>query len=411
MPYLGGVDPNTLIPPPTDINDSNQDETIAIVVIFLGVLTFCVVACRVVSRWRSRILGIDDYAVVPALLCYLGWTAMSAWYNLHSGIGKPLGDVTYGEFIRFYQGVFVAAWMYPIMSAAIRVSILLFYRRIFAKGNPWYTKSINALLLLQGVYVIVFEITPGFSCRPFPDAWDPIKRLTSCTDFYIDQTIALYSVSLAFDIILLVFPIYAVSKLKISLKKRCGVGIIFALGTGGNNTTAPASRLHTSSQFSRMNQKIGNLQTPTVSLSHFAFFCLIHNFATMILTVYLPGFNYQASMYMPPQYNSYGKLFWIPTQVEPTVALIGTSLPAWLQIYSAASLQFSRIRSSIQSYRRASASGNSHESNRQSQSGLKHRPAAARKDADKHMGDSEIELRPMPFGNGNNSASVPSRGT
>ena len=41
------------------------------------------------------------------------------------------------------------------------------------------------------------------------------------------------------------------------------------------------------------------------------------------------------------QYNQYGKMFWIPTQVEPTVPLIGTSVPAMLCIGSAASLQVS----------------------------------------------------------------------
>ena len=55
---------------------------------------------------------------------------------------------------------------------------------------------------------------------------------------------------------------------------------------------------------------------------------------------------------MPPQYNAYGRIFWIPTQVEPAVALIGTSLPAMLQLYSAASLQFSKMRSARSSDRK-----------------------------------------------------------
>ena len=33
------------------------------------------------------------------------------------------------------------------------------------------------------------------------------------------------------------------------------------------------------------------------------------------------------SMLIPPQFDTYGVSFWIPSQVEPTVALIGTSLP------------------------------------------------------------------------------------
>lgn len=155
---------------------------------------------------------------------------MAAYFNLHSGLGKPLGEITYGEFINFYKGIFVAAWMYPIMSAAIRVSVLFFYRRIFAKGNRFYTVFIWAMLFLQLAYVIVFEITPGFSCHPIQDGWNPLLRYINCSDFYIWQTEALYGASLGFDVILLVFPVYAVWKLQMPLKKRLGAAFIFALG-------------------------------------------------------------------------------------------------------------------------------------------------------------------------------------
>jgi hypothetical protein len=34
------------------------------------------------------------------------------------------------------------------------------------------------------------------------------------------------------------------------------------------------------------------------------------------------------SKLVPPQFDKYGKTFWIPSQVEPSVALIGAALPA-----------------------------------------------------------------------------------
>ena len=40
------------------------------------------------------------------------------------------------------------------------------------------------------------------------------------------------------------------------------------------------------------------------------------------------GLQYEMSTLIPPQFDTYGRTFWIPSQVEPTVALIGTSLPA-----------------------------------------------------------------------------------
>ena len=156
---------------------------------------------------------------------------MSAYFNFHSGIGKPIGDITYGEFILFYQGVFIAAWMYPAMSGAIRISILFFYRRLFAKASTFYRNATWVLIAMQAAYIITFEIIPGFSCTPIADGWEPVRRLTSCTDLYIDATIGLYSVSLAFDVILLVFPLWIVFRLQMPIKKRIGVSVIFLIGT------------------------------------------------------------------------------------------------------------------------------------------------------------------------------------
>jgi len=155
---------------------------------------------------------------------------MAAYFNFHSGIGKPIGEITYGEFVTFFKGVFVAAWVYPAMSASIRVSILLFYHRLFAKADTRYRLTIWSLIILQGIYVIIFEVLPGFSCHPIKDAWDPLKRYTSCSMLYINATEALYSVSLAFDVILLVFPIFIVWSLHMPIKRRISASVVFVLG-------------------------------------------------------------------------------------------------------------------------------------------------------------------------------------
>ena len=50
---------------------------------------------------------------------------------------------------------------------------------------------------------------------------------------------------------------------------------------------------------------------------------------------------------IPPQFDTYGKTFWIPSQVEPTVALIGTSLPAIRQSLVSAALDVSKVWSQM----------------------------------------------------------------
>ena len=53
------------------------------------------------------------------------------------------------------------------------------------------------------------------------------------------------------------------------------------------------------------------------------------------------------STLIPPQFDTYGRTFWIPSQVEPTVALIGTSLPAIRQSLASAAQHLSEIWSQV----------------------------------------------------------------
>lgn len=39
------------------------------------------------------------------------------------------------------------------------------------------------------------------------------------------------------------------------------------------------------------------------------------------------GYNYEMSRVVPPQFDSYGVTFWIPSMLEPTLAMICASLP------------------------------------------------------------------------------------
>lgn len=53
------------------------------------------------------------------------------------------------------------------------------------------------------------------------------------------------------------------------------------------------------------------------------------------------------STLIPPQFDTYGRTFWIPSQVEPTVALIGTSLPAIRQSLASAAQRVSKAWSEM----------------------------------------------------------------
>ena len=136
-----------------------------------------------------------------------------------------------GRLTAFLQGILGSAWLYPAMTVSIRTSVLLLYQRLFATPKPRIKYIIRLLLALQAVYLVVYSILPAFICRPLYKAWHPLERQQYFRDWYYYYTqVALFSTSMAFDTILLVLPLYLVSKLQLPLRKRIGVAVMFMLG-------------------------------------------------------------------------------------------------------------------------------------------------------------------------------------
>ncbi|RYP10039.1 hypothetical protein DL765_008238 [Monosporascus sp. GIB2] len=297
---MGSSSPSgELIPPPAERDDTHKVYSIAIACIVLGVLGSVIIGTRLRYRVRTKTIGIDDYAIIPSSVLYIGWTVLTVYSPLAAGVGKPLHEITLAEYTIWFQSIIAATWLYPSMSTGIRVSIILFYYRMFAKGHGMsFTYVIWALLGLQAIYVVVFSILPAFICRPFRYAWLPIERAPYCSSNYWNAlVIALYSVSLAFDIILLFFPIIPVSRLQMPLRKRIGVGVMFAFGASAS---------------------------------------IAASYKLAVYVVDMPRtqtrdpdwLKYLMSRYIPVQFDNYGVTVWIPGQLEPTLALLGASLPA-----------------------------------------------------------------------------------
>ncbi|KAI1208144.1 uncharacterized protein F4807DRAFT_431756 [Annulohypoxylon truncatum] len=305
-----------LIPPPTEINNAHKKYSIAIASIVMGILTTLVALVRLTTRFSSRTLGPDDYAIIPAIILYIAWIALAAYSNLDTGIGKPLWEITVAEYGKWYQCIIAALFLYPAMSASVRVSIILLYRRVFSKSSRYRDILLDVLLGFQGVYVIIFSIMPGFVCTPIQNAQYPLQHTQFCHDvYYANMQTALFSASLAFDTILLVIPIFWVTKLQLPLKKRIGLVIIFVLGAGASIAAAYKLAVQVKETWHHVPQ-------------------------------HLEWFNYLMSRFVPTQFESYGVTFWVPSVVEPTVALIGTSLPALQQLRIKTSQKLSSIRGS-----------------------------------------------------------------
>ncbi|KAF2012411.1 hypothetical protein BU24DRAFT_484056 [Aaosphaeria arxii CBS 175.79] len=260
------MDSSNLLPPPTRINDVHKHYDVAVSVIVMMILATGISIGRLIIRKNTRSFGNDDWAMIPAL------------------------------------GIVATAFIYPAMTAAIRVSILLFYLRIFGKTQSIIKWVIWACLALTAVYVAVFSIIPGLICTPLSATWHILTRKDHCKSdqMYYDYNVALYSASLGMDILLLIIPIYPVMGLRMPLRRRLGALFIFALGT-----SACVAASYKLAVWVTQWQRTGNIDPS--------------------------WFKTQMSRVIPPQWDSFGYTFWLPSQVEPTVAIIGSALPAYRQ--------------------------------------------------------------------------------
>lgn len=78
----------------------------------------------------------------------------------------------------------------------------------------------------------------------------------------------------------------------------------------------------------------------------------------------MPGLQYEMSTLVPPQFDEYGKTFWIPSQIEPSVALIGAALPA---LYPMVQGAMHRVMATISSISSTASSGSRTRSHPESQ--------------------------------------------
>ena len=130
-------------------------------------------------------------------------TAVCCLISVQWGGGKHLWVVTHSEFTKLYQTTYAFVIIYITCISATKISILLFYRRIFGTGIVW------ALVLgLTIAHWAEVTITWLVGCRPIDYYWRQYTDPTatgSCIDaplFYFCNGI----IGLVIDVAILLVP-------------------------------------------------------------------------------------------------------------------------------------------------------------------------------------------------------------
>lgn len=137
-----------------------------------------------------------------------------------------MADVDPVLYVGFFKIMYAAILLYIFTCLFVKVSIVLFYRRLGHEKK--YVRAVWFLIILNILVCITMSLPAAFSCRPVAFFWD-----TSLDGKCIEQQ-KLYTVNSALNVFLdfsiLLLPIPIVWKAQMPLKRRLMIIALFGLG-------------------------------------------------------------------------------------------------------------------------------------------------------------------------------------
>ncbi|KAA8649903.1 hypothetical protein EYZ11_001179 [Aspergillus tanneri] len=203
-------------------------EAATLVPLILASLVF---VCRVVSKiihlgggW-----GWDDSTITVAYGIALAIFIINA-SMINYGFGKDMWDIVPFENITTVYKLFYAFVLcYKIQISLAKISVCLFLLRIFSSRLFRYVTYV--VIALNVAIAVTWFTCDLLRCIPVYIAWAGWTGEESgqCIDF-ITVTLTNALVNIFVDVAMVAAPVYEITKLQLSKRKKVGVGLMFAMG-------------------------------------------------------------------------------------------------------------------------------------------------------------------------------------
>ncbi|CAG7968649.1 unnamed protein product [Penicillium nalgiovense] len=202
--------------------------------IAIAAIQIIIVGARFYTRYIQRVAnGIDDYLMIPALTASLAQSALYIYLVKRGGVGYHLEYVaqTPSKLVILQKGLYANQILdFPFTIAPAKISILLFYVRIFPiRKFQIFAYIVGAVVLGHGIGVLLAAI---FQCSPIAYTWDKTIVGGSC----FNQEAFFRYVSppnILTDILILVMPLPYVWKLHTHVGHKVALSGVFLLGSLG----------------------------------------------------------------------------------------------------------------------------------------------------------------------------------
>ncbi|EFX06568.1 cfem domain containing protein [Grosmannia clavigera kw1407] len=145
------------------------------------------------------------------------------------GLGRDIWTITPKNITGILYLYYWDELLYLAALPMTKISILLFYRRIFP--SPFFRRAVWLLIGCNVGYLIAFNIVSVYQCSPLEGAWKAWDGTVQahCRDINA-QSWAAAIINIALDLATIILPLPELSKIRLSIAKKFQVLLMFSLG-------------------------------------------------------------------------------------------------------------------------------------------------------------------------------------
>ncbi|MCJ1479222.1 hypothetical protein MMC13_007907 [Lambiella insularis] len=212
--------------PPGYLDQNLGPEAIAIMIPFIVLASLAVVGRLASRKIKNLAWEVDDLVAVFALILTWGCFVCGI-ICIHYGVGKHVQAVPMVDLVQFKKTLYGFNLIYVTTPPAIKLCILLMYRRLFPTRH--FTLAVYILGSVLILWWIVSFVMGVVNCMPIPGFWNPTLS-ARCINFE-NYSIGYAVVNISTDLIILTLPIRVVWRLQLPIGQKIGLTFIFLLGS------------------------------------------------------------------------------------------------------------------------------------------------------------------------------------
>ncbi|OTA99779.1 hypothetical protein M426DRAFT_324849 [Hypoxylon sp. CI-4A] len=209
----------------------SEDRTaiVSIIAFVFGALGLLAFILRCVARLLGpHSWGHDDSVMCVVMCLEIAFAAISIPIS-QNGLGLDMWFVPHDQVTEILRLYYYDEIIYIMALALTKVSILLFYLKVFPKRSFRITAQI--LIGMNLLWAVTYDLLLIFQCQPIDGAWKfwDNEYNAKCISINILGWSAA-ATNIGFDLAVIVLPLPELFQLSLSLKKRLQIIAMFAVG-------------------------------------------------------------------------------------------------------------------------------------------------------------------------------------